>query len=173
MVFDGNGELKFLNAPGKGFLTNTVYEGCCDPSQAGGKCHPLSTTLNASANVSISYSIESETFAFFSDGTFARQTYERKRNFDPETTNWCTGTAGYKNENIVVSYFGNHDYSSGDSDISYVTTDATCDLCGYGSRGGNVKYTCHTMTITVGDMEGGHQNEVRTYVRNPVSGWYD
>lgn len=86
LVFNPNDEITFMNAPGQTFITDTKYEGCCDPNRPQGKCHPLSTTLNAQVNARILYSIQNETFTFFTDGTFARQTHEHKQNFDPQTT---------------------------------------------------------------------------------------
>lgn len=170
MVFGPTNEISFLNAPGNTFITNTTYEGCCDPNRPQGKCHPLSTTLNATARASIAYTIESETFTFFTNGTFARQTHERKQNFNPVTTDWCSGTAGYTLDDIVVSYFGQHDYLPGDKTITYGTTYASCDLCGYGSRGGDLKHTCHLLIIS---RHTEASKEIRIYVRNPVSTWYD
>jgi hypothetical protein len=170
MVFNPNGEVTFLNAPGNAFITQTTYQGCCDPNRPQGKCHPLSTTLNATANARIAYTIESETFAFFTGGTFVRQTHERKQNFNPQTTDWCAGTAGYTLADDVVTYFGRHDYVPGNKNISYGTTHASCDLCGYGSRGGALTHSCHMLVITRGAE---FSKEVRIYVRNPVSEWYE
>jgi len=170
LVFNPNDELTFLNAPGNSFITQTNYEGCCDPNRPQGKCHPLSTTLNANVRAQIAYTIESETFTFFTNGTFARQTYERKQNFNPETTDWCAGIAGYTLSNSLVTYLGSHDYVPGRSTISYGTNYASCDLCGYGSRGGNLTSSCHLLVITRGvDFA----KEVRMYVRNSFSSWYD
>jgi len=169
VIFNPNGDVVFINAPGNAHITKTTYEGCCDFT-TGKNCNILATTLNASADVVISYTIMSETFAFFSNGTFVRQTHERKQNFDPTTTQWCSGLAGYTNSDDVVTYQGTHDYITGDTNITYVTKWASCDLCGYGSPGGSLAYSCHLMVISR-NTEG--SNQVRVYVRDPTSDWYD
>jgi len=169
IVFNAAGDPTFVNAPGTAFITKTQYEGCCD-SSTGKNCNILSTTLNATADVTITYSILSETFAFFTDGTFVRQTHEQKQNFDPNTTDWCGGLAGYNYNNSVVTYQGTHDYVPGDTNISYLTKYSSCDLCGYGSPGGSLAFSCHLLVISR-KSEG--SNQVRVYVRDPTSDWYD
>jgi hypothetical protein len=169
IVFNPNGDPIFINAPGNAHITKTQYEGCCDFT-TGKNCNILATTLNASADVVIAYTIMSETFAFFTDGTFVRQTHERKQNFDPNTTDWCAGLAGYTYSDDVVTYQGTHDYIPGDTNISYLTKYSSCELCGYGSPGGSLAYSCHLMVISR-NTEG--SNQVRVYVRDPTSDWYD
>jgi hypothetical protein len=169
VVYNSAGEATFINAPGYAHITLTAYEGCCDHDD-NKNCNILSTTLNATVNAKISYTIMSETFAFFTNGTFARQTHERKQNFDAENTQWCPEIPAYLNDDQVVTYQGTHDYTPGATSISYLTKYSNCDLCGYGSPGGALAFSCHLLVITRGS-EGSKQ--VRVYVRDPTSEWYD
>jgi hypothetical protein len=153
-VVNPNNEITFANFAGKPYITETNYQGCCDPSQPDGRCNPLSTTLNATVNFKNYYSIEEEEFSFYSDGTYWRRTHERKRNFDPSTTQWCTGWPGFTDEHSIVYYNGTHDFSPGATRLNFGAGFQSCDICGYGSPGGDLYYSCNLIIITRTTPEG-------------------
>ena len=167
IAFNSLGEPTFVNAPGLAHVTETMYEGCCDYDD-NKNCNILSTELNETVNAKISYTIMSETFSFFTDGTFARQSFERKTNFDPETTQWCSNSPGYKHDDVVVTYRGTHDYVPGGTSISLPTDWASCDLCGYGSPGGTLTFSCHMLVIS-----RNNGSQIRVYVRSSTSEWFN
>ncbi|MDX2245832.1 MAG: hypothetical protein SF052_03590 [Bacteroidia bacterium] len=146
--YNYNNEVDFFNAPGKPFVTETNYQGCCDPTKPDGKCNPLSTTLNATVNFKNLYMIEQEEFTFYSDGAYVRRTEEVKKHFDPTTTQWCAGWAGFSTVRDVVYYTGTHDFTPGATKIGFGAGTKSCDICGYGSPGGDLIYTCHLFAIT-------------------------
>jgi hypothetical protein len=176
VVFDHNGDPKFVNAPGRVFAASQEPTGCCADAPACPvlKKDPITNTwkyeYDSKVMAETSYSIELEFFTFFRDGTFRRSTLENIRNFNPETTDWCAKIPGYSVRESHVDYYGTHDYAPGDTNISYKTTRVACDdklgICGYGSRPGALAFSCHTMTITAG-VEG--TREERMYRRHSAS----
>ena len=180
VVFDSNDEPRFVNAPGRGFGAKQKIGGCCGDSlvcpQAVYNPITKATELIYDAEVSAGtmYSILHELFSFYKDGTFRRITGEHIKNFSDEATNWCAGVPGYNDRKSYAYYFGTHDYVPGNTRISYANTHSHCqepgNICGYGSRGGEVTVSCHTMVITAG-VEG--SKEVRMYLRHQYSDVWD
>jgi len=182
IVFDHNNEAVFVNAPGRIYGASQVIEGCCnqDPKV----CPQLiynpvkgysELVFDSKVTAATTYSIDSESFTFYNDGTFERRTLERIKNLSHEATDWCGGIAGYNDRESFVEYYGTHNYSPGNASISYGTTRSVCDdplgICGYGSRGGAVSVTCHMLVILAG-VEG--SKELRMYRRHPTSEvWFD
>ncbi|HET6542793.1 MAG TPA: hypothetical protein VFG46_20040 [Chryseolinea sp.] len=176
VVFDHNGDPKFVNAPGRVFAANQEPTGCCEDGTVCPilKKDPVTNTwkyeYNSKVKAQTSYSIEFEFFTFFKDGTFRRSTMENIRNFNAQTTDWCGHIPAYNTRDSYVDYYGTHDYVPGDTNIRYITTRSACDdpngICGYGSRPGDLKFSCHTMTITAG-VEG--TREERMYRRHSAS----
>lgn len=126
--------------------------------------HVPKWAYDSELTVNTRYTIIREHFNFFANGTFQRLTQENQTALDEKATDWCNGvpaTTAYRN---IVYYYGTHDYSPGDDRISYVTTRGVCadplGICGYGSRGGALTISCHSMMITAGS-EG--QREIRMY----------
>ncbi len=138
----------------------------------GQNCPVLATTLNAEVSVEILYIIVSETFSFFVDGTFVRRTHERKRNFDPTTTQWCFSNPGYNEDNSYVTYTGTHDFKPGANKLNFLTSEANCDLCGYGSPGGGLIYSCHNLIIVKGSPSEG-STMIRVYKSRFNDHWSD
>ena len=176
VVFDQNGEPKFVNAPGRVYGATQEPTGCCADAPACPilKKDPQTNTwkyeFDSKVKAQTSYSIDFEFFTFFTDGTFRRSTLEHIRNFNPESTDWCAQIPGYNERDSHVDYYGTHDYVPGDTNISYITTRWACDdplgICGYGSRPGNLSFSCHTMTIST-SVEG--SREERMYRRHSAS----
>lgn len=176
VVFDHNGDPKFVNAPGRVFAATQEPTGCCADAPACPilKKDPITNIwkyeYDSKVKAQTSYSIDFEFFTFYRDGTFRRSTLENIVNFNPETTDWCAQIPGYNTRESHVEYYGTHDYVPGDTNISYITTRSACDdklgICGYGSRPGALKFSCHTMTITAG-VEG--SKEERMYRRHSAS----
>jgi hypothetical protein len=182
IVFDSQGEPTFVNAPGRVYGASQTIGGCCneDPSV----CPQLiynpvkkfsELIYDSEVTAGTLYSIDLEFFTFFKDGTFMRSTIEHIKNFSYDATDWCNGVAGYNDRESYVEYYGTHNYVPGNTSISYGTTRSVCDdplgICGYGSRGGALEFSCHMMTITAG-VEG--SKEVRMYRRHSASEvWYD
>lgn len=142
------GSYEFLNLPSRPFVTETNIEGCCDPTQPNGRCNPLSTTLNASVGFKGVYAINSEDLTFYTDGTYVRKTEEVKRNFDPTTTNWCAGIAGFTTVRERVDYTGTHNATvPGVTELVLGAGTQSCDICGYGFTGGNLICTYSLLVI--------------------------
>lgn len=172
VLLDPSGQPTFINGPGRVFSSlQKDIAGCCnigcpayvvDPNTQQGEW-----VFDSFVDAGTYYSIEAEFFRFYKNGTFYRFTSESEKNFDPLSTDWCAGIPVFREGKDFVHYYGTHNYVSGDSDISYVTTRSVCadplGLCGYGSRGGQVKFSCHAMMIIAG-VEG--QQELRFYRRN-------
>jgi hypothetical protein len=182
MTWNPNGEVTFMNSPGRLFTAEQNPTGCCNPQAAcpAYVCNPTTQecqwVYNAEVFATTFYSISAEYFSFFQDGTFQRWTKERIKNFnpDPDVTDWCGGVAGYNDRTSVVEYSGTHDYQSGDPNVLYVNTQVECDdplgICGYGSRPGTIRVSCHVLVITA-TIE--FTKEERTYVRGSVDSWND
>ena len=164
--------------PQDGYLLQTQEPtGCCEDGTACPilKKDPITNTwkyeYNSKVKAQTSYSIEFEFFTFFRDGTFRRSTMENIRNFNAETTDWCAQIPAYNTRDSYVEYYGTHDYVPGDTNIRYITTRSACDdpngICGYGSRPGDLKFSCHTMTITAG-VEGSREERMYQTGIRPV-----
>ena len=171
-LLDHNDQPTRIFAPYKSYLTTQNHSGCCDD---GSPCPTLVIDPNTKEaewiyhsefSVSTYYSIDTEVFLFFKDGTFSRYTVESQSALNSDKTDWCNGVPSMTQYGDVVFYYGTHDYTPGDTRLSYQTTRSVCDdplgLCGYGSRSGNLINSCHAMMITAGAE---NQREVRMYIK--------
>jgi hypothetical protein len=174
VVLDRNNKATFVNAPARKFKATQHPTGCCQNGSACPAYVPLtdstwSFVYNSEVTAETSYSIWRDILGFYSDGTFARYTQEYIVNFDPISTDWCSSIPAYTIDNSVVYYFGTHNYVKGNSSISYITTRKQCDdpsgLCGYASRPGSIKFSCHTLMITVDRLMLENTKETRMYRR--------
>jgi len=184
IVWNPNG-FDFMNTPGRLFKASQLTTGCCNPQAAcpAYVCDPVTLECNWEYNAIVNaftfYSIQSEYFNFFPDGNFTRATKERIKNFnpDPNVTDWCGGIAGYNMYAPLVHYYGTHDYQDGDANIVYITERTDCDdplgICGYGSRPGSVKVSCHVLVITIDRMQLDFTKEQRIYWRRSAIDWHD
>lgn len=175
-----NRDFSFTNYPGKPFVTETTIEGCCDPTQPNGRCNPLSTTLNATVNFKGVYVINTEDLTFYTDGTYVRKTEEVKRNFDPSSTNFCAGIAGFSTLRERVDYTGTHNVvGPGVSELVLGAGTSSCDLCGYGFTGGTLICTNHVFVIERDRRMIDGTVAYRVYIRNDAEvnewhyAWYD
>ena len=176
-LLDQNDQPVRIHAPGRMYYSSQTHSGCCDNSACPAYVVDPNTKIgkwvyDSEFTVDTHYAILYEGFKFYKNGTFTRVTIERQSAVDADGTDWCNGVPQLTDYLDDVTYFGGHDYSPGDTKISYGTTRSVCadplGLCGYGSRGGQLTYSCHAMIITAG-VEG--QKEMRMYTRtygNPV-----
>ena len=180
IVFDQNGEPRFINSPGRVFAATQKPTGCCadPPACPEVKINPTTGQVtykyDSEVTAQTSYAIEFEHFNFYKDGTFERNTMEHIKNFNAVETDWCSRTPAYNERRSFVSQYGTHDYAPGDTNIKYFPTRTVCDdplgICGYGSRHGDLSFSCHSMFITVTkSLEGGKEKEVRMYRRHSSS----
>lgn len=182
-IFDSKGVLKFINGPRQAFNANQEVVGCCADSticpQAVFNPVTKATDLvyDSKLTAKTSYSILGETFTFFKNGTFGRQTVERIKNFSYTATDWCAGITGYNDRESIVFYYGTHDYVPGNKAISYFASRKDCDdplgICGYGSRPGEVLHNCEMLAIIVDKLMLEGTEEIRLYVRVSSDLWRD
>jgi hypothetical protein len=177
VILDMNDQLVNINAPGLTYTNDFNYQACCK----GSACPALiyengqlkEIKYDREFPVSTYYTIGVEWFEFYRDGTFYRYTAESSSAISnaSDSTDWCVESPIVTVTLDEVFYYGTHDYEPGNTSISYGTTHSRCDdplgLCGYGSSGGLLTETCHTMFI-ISNLEG--QKSVRKYTRRFRSG---
>jgi hypothetical protein len=173
--FNANDKVTFINSLDREFITNTNQKGCCpndnipcplkvcDPNNPQ-KC---TETYDSEVNASIVYSINGEFFNFYRNGTYERNTYEYIKNFDPVTTDWCNRVTAYNERTSGAFEIGTYTYSG--SNITLTSTISHgCDgggtICGFGTRWGDVRVTCHALQVETPNFDGGGKT-VRLYSR--------
>jgi hypothetical protein len=177
VILNMNDSLVNLNASGETYPNNFTFKDCCLGTNCPKYDANQQPVYDVEIPISLFYSIAYEWFEFYSDGLFYRETLERSSFIsnpgeDPATFDPCTWTPVISTKSDLVSYYGTHDYMPGDANIAYKITDTSCGDnfgCGYGSRGGQLKTSCHSMFIMHG-TEG--QKSIRMYTRS-TSGQFE
>ena len=169
VLLNPDGQPAFINAPARQFFSTQTHSGCCDGSACPAlvidpNTHQAEWIYDSEFTVTTYYTILLEYFNFFTNGTFHRFTVEGQSAINADDTDWCNGVPAFSYYRDDVYYYGTHDYTPGSNRISYATTHSDCadplGLCGYGSRGGQLTFSCHAMIITAGSES---QKEIRMY----------
>lgn len=177
VILNANDQLVNLNACGETYPNDFTFTDCCQGSFCPHYDANNEPYYDVEIPISLYYSIAYEWFEFYSDGLFQRETMERSSYIsnpgedndldnNPATFDPCDWEPVISVLGEAVSYYGTHDYVPGNTSISYSITDDSCgdDFgCGYGSRGGQLITSCHSMFIVNG-TEG--QRSVRMYTKD-------
>jgi len=108
--------IDFYSAPDKIWLPEgqDIKGSCCGGTSVYGIC-PGVRQPNASLHFATYYQIQKETFVFFDNGTYLRQTFEESPIPIPDSSNFCAGGEGIVKSNL------NHTIYNGNWTISPVT----------------------------------------------------
>jgi hypothetical protein len=171
-IFNHNDELVNLNARGERNRNSFIFKDCCK----GAIICPYydendQPVYDVNEEIDLHYTIDYEWFEFYSYGNFYRETAESASyisNIDKDDYEFdaCQWEPEIQTRIDVVSYYGTHDYTPGSNTLNYTITNDSCgdDFgCGYGSRGGDIIYSCHAMIITFGPPSN---RSVRLYKRD-------
>jgi hypothetical protein len=177
LITNSSDEGVFVNAPGYKRVSRQSPTGCClqQPWCPQYICDPISGckwVYDSQVDAVTAYSIEHEFYNFYKDGTYERNTNEYKKNFDPIATDWCNKVPGYIEGKNGAHTTGTYTYVPG-SKLTLTASKTECEdggnICGYGSRWGDVRVGCYSLIVTIDRLLIENTKEVRLYSRSPAS----
>jgi hypothetical protein len=115
-----NGELNV--AEGYPVITPGTVSGCCGPDGTSYYADCTGTTSEATVNYEAFYMINHEIVKFFEEGDLAGELREQTRNVAPSESDFCAGTAGYREGIMHNTFTGNFTFNSstGKIDLSNI-----------------------------------------------------
>lgn len=106
----------------------------------------------------------------FDNGKFERYMRSANKIYVPDSSNYCSGVAGYFVDDNFTLYQGEHDFTPGADNIRLTTQSGGS---GWAMNGGELIYTCHSLIISFGREEryiviyrrfSGDIDEIETYL---------
>ncbi len=161
LVEDNTGDIHTAYAPAM-FINVSPFQhgGCCwnnismpakyDPYCVSGNPEYFELTVD-----DVYYVRYFEALHLFEDGKYLRQTRHATKNYVPDSSNYCTGQAGYRVDEDFSGEYGTHDFSP---DANYINLAVTSHLdlldpkskagAGWPLLSGELFYTCHYLVIS-------------------------
>ena len=160
VVEDATGDIYTAYAPFM-FLNNPPFQhgGCCwngisTPAKYDPYCVSGNPEYHEITVADVYYVRYYEFLDLFDNNTFVRNIRHETHNYSTDSSNYCTGEAGYITSRGTIQENGTHDFSLGDDNIhfkrehlyDYSNPDNPYNL--WKINDGNMFYTCHTLIIS-------------------------
>jgi hypothetical protein len=160
VVEDATGDIHTAYAPGM-FIENPEFQhgGCCwNGISTPAKYDPYCVSGNPEYHLltvdDVYYVRHFEALDLFDNNVYERWTRHEDKNYHTDSSNYCTGEAGYIVDSKFTKENGKHDFTPGARQIkltatgSYNALDSSEPSANWLASSGEISYTCHSLIIS-------------------------